>query len=75
MDIDNSKIRRKQNNTNKTLCACVIEKKEKKKHEQTTDMNKTNKVRYTKKEKKQNGQVKENMTIVPIYIKTTNNEP
>jgi len=38
-------------------------------------MNKTNKVRYTKKKRKQNGQVKENMTIVPIYIKTTNNKP
>jgi hypothetical protein len=43
------------------LCACVIEKKKKKKkkrknHEQTTDMNKTNKVRHTKKK---NEQVKE----------------
>jgi hypothetical protein len=51
MNIDKSKIPRKKNNTKKTLCgACVIEKKNtKEKHEQTTDMNKTNKVRYTKK--------------------------
>jgi len=55
--------KRKENNTNKTLCAYVIEKKAKKKHEQTTDMNKTNKVRYTKKKRTS----KRDMTIVYLH--------
>jgi hypothetical protein len=49
MNIDNSKIPQKEKQDKENIvCACVIEKKEKK-HEQTTNMNKTNKVRYTKK--------------------------
>lgn len=51
--------------------ACIIEKRNKNKHEQTTDMNKTNKVRHTKKKEEKKRTNKRDMTIVFIFTSKT----